>query len=195
MDATSIAQVRSQLEANALEIENLSKDEIRVKASIARYENRLNQTPVREQQQAGIVRETEALRTEYDELLKKEQESQLATNLEKQQGGQQFRLIDPASLPTVPSSPQRLKMSAGGAVAGLVLGLALAFLIEMKKSAFYSEKELHQCVPAPLMVGVPLLLTPAEERQRMRKAVVEWATASVLVLAVLAAEFYVYRFG
>ena len=94
---------KANLEANRLEIESLTKDESRLKASIAQYENRINQTPVREQQQAGILRDTEVLRQQYADLQKKEQESQLATNLEKQQGGQQFRLIDPASLPAVPS--------------------------------------------------------------------------------------------
>ncbi len=105
---------KAALEANRLEIENLTNDEKRLKAQIAQYESRINQTPVREQQQAGILRDTEVLRQQYAELQKKEQESQLATNLEKQQGGQQFRLIDPASLPSLPSSPKRVKMSLGG---------------------------------------------------------------------------------
>ena len=189
----AVAQIRSQLEANRVEMENLGREERQLKARIAEYENRVNQTPVREQQQAGIVRDTAALREEYGGLLKKEQESQLATNLERQQGGQQFRLIDPASLPVVPSSPKRLKMSFGGAAGSLFLGLALAFLVEMKTSAFHTEKELVDRLSPPLVMSVPLLLTPAEERARFRRGALEWLAGTVLVFAVMVAEYYVYR--
>ncbi len=115
-DDPAVAQIKANLEANRVEIENLTNDEKRLKAQVAQYENRINATPVREQQEAGILRDTEVLRLQYSDLQKKEQESQLATNLEKQQGGQQFRLVDPASLPTLPSSPNRTKLSLGGAV-------------------------------------------------------------------------------
>ena len=74
-------------------------------------------------------------------MQKKEQESQLATNLEKQQGGQQFRLIDAASLPILPSSPKRLKISLFGLAGGIVLGLALALFREMSDTSFHSEKD------------------------------------------------------
>ena len=166
-----------------------------MKASIAQYESRINQTPVREQQEAGILRDTEVLRQQYAELQKKEQESQLATNLEKQQGGQQFRLIDPASLPSVPSSPKRVKMSLGGAAGGLALGLALAFLMEMRDTSFHTEKDLTKHLAPPFVLGIPLLPTRTEERRRKWRNMFQWAAASAMLLVVAAAEFYVYRRG
>jgi succinoglycan biosynthesis transport protein ExoP len=194
-DDPAVAQLKSNLEANRLEIDTLTNDEKRLKASISQYENRLNQTPVREQEQAGIVRDTEALRLEYADLLKKEQESQLATNLEKQQGGQQFRLVDPASLPSVPSSPKRLKMSLGGLGGGLFLGLAVAFLMEMRDTSFHTEKELTRHLGPPFVMGIPLLPTPAEESRHKWLGVFQWLAASAMVLVVMVAEFYVYRRG
>jgi succinoglycan biosynthesis transport protein ExoP len=194
-DEPALAQIRSQLEANRSEIQNLSKDETRLKATMGQYENRLNQTPVREQQQAGIIRDTEALRQEYAELQKKEQESQLATNLEKQQGGQQFRLIDPASMPTVPSSPKRLKLSMTGAIGGLVLGLALAFFMEMRDTSFRSEKDLVLHSAPPFVLGIPLLTTKIEKRWLRQRSILEWLAGSALVFMVLIAELYVYKHG
>jgi hypothetical protein len=194
-DDVAVAQFRSQLEANRVEIDNLIKDESHLKVLIAQYENRLNQIPVREQQQGGIVRETEALRLEYAELQKKEQESQLATNLEKQQGGQQFRLIDPASLPLVPSSPKRFKLSLFGVAGGLAIGLLMAILLEMKDTSFYNEKELQHSIALPFVLSVPLLPTPAEERHGSRMGMARLMAGSVLTLLLLVAELYVYRRG
>jgi succinoglycan biosynthesis transport protein ExoP len=194
-DDPAVAQVKSQFEANRVEIGNLSSEEKRLKASISGYETRLNQTPIREQQQAGIARETEALRQDYATLQKKEQESQLATNLEKQQGGQQFRLVDAPNLPLVPSSPKRLKLSLGATAAGFALGLALAFFMEMKDTSFYTEKDLIRHLAPPFVMGIPLLPTPMEERQRKWRSAFQWVAASVMVMAVLAAELYVYKRG
>lgn len=191
----AVMQLKASLEANRLEIEGLTKDESRLKASIAQYENRINQTPVREEQQAGILRDTEVLRQQYADLQKKEQESQLATNLEKQQGGQQFRLIDPASLPAVPSSPKRLKMSFGGAAGGLILGFVLAFLMETRDTSFHTEKDLTKHLAPPFVLGIPLLPTRAEESRRKWRSLLQWGAASAMLLAVAAAEFYVYRRG
>jgi len=191
----SVVQLKSSLEATRMEIENLTNDERRLKADISQYENRINQTPVREQQQASILRDTEVLRQQYSELQKKEQESQLATNLEKQQGGQQFRLIDPASLPTVPSSPKRVQMSLGGAAGGFFLGLVLAFLMEMRDTSFYTEKDIAKHLGAPFVLGIPLLPTPKEQRRRKRSNLYQWAAASAIVLVVLAVELYVLRRG
>ena len=192
---SAVAQLRSNLEANRIEIENLTNDEKRLKAAIAQYEVRINQTPVREQQQAGILRDTEVLRLQYSDLLKKEQESQLATNLEKQQGGQQFRLIDPASLPTVPSSPKRAKIAMGGAMGGLLLGLALAILMEVRNTSFYTEKELTKHLAPPFVLGIPQLPTPGEKRRHKLRSMFRLVAASAMLLVVLVAELYVLKHG
>jgi polysaccharide chain length determinant protein (PEP-CTERM system associated) len=193
LDEPVIAQLKSSLEGNRVEIENLTKDEERLRSSISQYENRINQTPVREQQEASIIRDTEVLRQQYAELQKKEQESQLATNLEKQQGGQQFRLIDPASLPSVPSYPKRIKISLGGAGVGFVLAFGLALLMEMRDTSFHAERDLRKYLAPPFVLGIPLLPTPLEIRRKRWWNLFQWAAASGMVLVVLATELYVIR--
>jgi succinoglycan biosynthesis transport protein ExoP len=189
---TSIAQVKSQLESNRLEIENLSTDENQRNAAISEYQSRLNLTPVREQQLSGILRDYELSQKEYQDLLGKEQQSQLAMSLEKRQGGQQFRLAESPSLPTLPSSPKRLKISLGGAAGGFLLGLVLAVLAEMKNPKIYDENEVNRRFSVPLVVGLPLLLAPAEARLRRWTRLFEWLGGSALTVGVLAAEYFVY---
>lgn len=194
-DDPSLTQLKGQLEANRLEIEALIRDEKRLKATIAQYENRINQTPVREQQQASLLRETESLRLEYADLRRKEQESQLATNLEKQQGGRQFRLVDAANLPLVPSSPKRLKLSLVGFAVGIVLGLGLALVMELRNTSFRTEKDLAQHIEVPFLVEVPVLLTQKEEHRLKFKHALEWLAGSAMGFVVLIAEYYVYKHG
>jgi hypothetical protein len=192
-DDPAVAQLKANLAANRMEIDSLSADEKRLKGQIAQYEVRINETPIREQEQSSIVRDTESLRQQYAELQKKEQESQLATNLEKQQGGQQFRLIDPASLPSVPDSPNRLNISLGGAAGGLCLGLVLALLMEKRDTSYYVEKDVIRHLGPPFVLGVPTVFTAKEERRRAWRLRIEWLAATAMIMVVAAAEFYVYR--
>ena len=193
VEDVSIAQVKSQLEANRMEIENLLKDENRQRAVIEQYQSRLNTTPVREQELTGILRDYELSKLEYSDLLGKEQQSQLATSLEKQQGGQKFRLAEPPSLPTLPSSPKRLKIALGGAGGGLLFGLLLAVLVEIRNPTLHDDKDVSRRFSIPLVVGLPVLLTHSEARFRTWRRVFEWSVGSIMTAAVLVAEYYVYR--
>jgi len=197
-DPSAALQLKSQLEANRLEIENLSREEEKLKTGIEQYQKRLNQTPVREQQLAGVLRNYDQLKQDYADLLNKETQSRLSADLEKRQEGQQFRMVDQPSLPTVPSSPKRVMISLGGAAAGVLLGLALAFFVDSKDHSFRSEKDLNQRFPLPLVVGVPFLFTNTEKRSLTWNRTFEIVGGACLLLAVFAAEFYefyLYRHG
>src|SRR5581483_8710397 len=93
----TIAQVKSQLEANRIEVENATADQHRIETSIADYQRRLNLTPVREQQLSDILRGYDQSKRHYDDLLSKKTQSELATNLERRQQGERFNIIDPPS--------------------------------------------------------------------------------------------------
>jgi len=122
-------------------------------------------------------------------------DSELATSLIKRQQGQRFRIIDQPSLPSKPSYPPRMKISLAGLAAGIAVGLVLAFFVESRNHSLRDEHELRQVFAFPLVLGVPLLLSKAEERRRSHKAVLEWLGVVTLSLLMAAAEFYVYRRG
>jgi polysaccharide chain length determinant protein (PEP-CTERM system associated) len=188
---TTIAQLRSQLEANQAEIENLRRDQKRLDGQIATYERRLNLTPVREQQVAAVLRDYNLSKQNYEDLLNKKTQSELASSLEHQQQGQQFRIVDPPSLPTKPASPSRIRISLGGLAGGLCLAICFAMFIEVRRASFYTEDELKRQFALPIILGIPPLPTPSELRTRSKRRALEWLGGSVLLLVVLVAEAYV----
>jgi uncharacterized protein involved in exopolysaccharide biosynthesis len=189
------AQLKSQLEANRLEIQNAVAEQKQIESRIGEYQSRLNVTPVREQQLADILRDYDLSKKNYDDLLGKKTQSELATSLEKRQQGQQFRIVDQPSLPMKPSGADHVKISLGGIAAGLAIGVALAFLVETRNHSLLDEQELRRIFAFPLMVGVPMLLSKVELRRQSRTAVLEWLAGATLCLLVCATEFYVYRRG
>jgi polysaccharide biosynthesis transport protein len=193
-DATT-AQLKSQLEANQLEIQNATEDAEQTKARIAEYQRRLNLTPVREQELADLLRGYDQSKQHYDDLLSKKTNSELATSLERRQQGQRFRIIDRPSLPMKPSSADHVKISLGGLAAGIAVGVALTLLVETRDHSLRDEQELRRIFAFPMMIGVPMLLSKVEERRRSRVKALEWFAGVALCLLVCATEFYVYRRG
>jgi polysaccharide biosynthesis transport protein len=191
----ALAELLRQAETASHEVDTLSKEEARLQSEIGRYQGHLNLTPVREQQLNALVRDYDLIKHDYSDLLNRQLQSQLATTVEERGEGSQFRLVDPPTLPVRPSSPKRLKVSLGGAAAGLAAGVALVFLIGFLDQSFHSEKEINRHFALPFVLGVPYLLTPKDRGVRRWKMVAEWTTASVMILAVAMAEFLIYRRG
>lgn len=195
-DDPTLVQLKGQVESNVAEVRQSASEEQRLRAEIARYQGRLKLTPIREQQLAGIVRDYELFKQDYTDLLSRQLRSQLTANLEEQQGGRSFRLVDPPTLPVKPSSPKRLLISLGAVGAGIGLGVALALLMDMRDRSFHTEKELrHHLARVPLVIALPVLITPSEERRRKWTRTLEWVAGSAMILVVSIAELYVYRHG
>ncbi len=191
----AMAQLKSQLQANQLEIQNNETLEKQLQGQIAEYRNRLNLTPVREQQLAELNRNYELTKKNYDDLLTRKQASELATDLDQRQQGQRFRTIDQPSLPMKPAWPNHMAIALGGLGAGLALGIALVFILYFQDHSVMNEKELGRFFSFPLLIGVPSLPTRADVRRRSRMHVVEWVLGFALFVVVCASEYFVYRRG
>ena len=117
--AALLAQIQSQLKSNQVEIANREHSIVELKAKMDDYQARLNQEPVREQQLSDLTRGYEQSKANYDELLKKKNESAMATSMELLQQGERFRVIDPPSLPAetrLSQSPEVLWHWAGNRI-------------------------------------------------------------------------------
>jgi capsular polysaccharide biosynthesis protein len=72
-------------------------------------------------------------------------------------------VLDPANLPDKPSFPNRPLFAAGGLGGGLALGLAIAFLLEMKDSSLKTERDVEFALRLPVLAMIPEIeSTPAE---------------------------------
>ena len=88
----AIAQVKSQLEANRLEIQNATEDAKQIEARIDEYQRRLNLTPVREGQLAELLRGYDQAKQRYDDLSSKRHNPNWQPSLEIRQQGQRFTM-------------------------------------------------------------------------------------------------------
>jgi polysaccharide chain length determinant protein (PEP-CTERM system associated) len=194
-DPSLIAQLQSQLEANQIEIKNREQTIASLGSRINDYQARLNEEPVREQQLADLTRGYEQSKASYDELLKKKNDSAMATSMELLQQGERFRVLDPPSLPLKPSFPNRLKFCGIGLIVGIGLGAGVVWAFEMMDDRIFSESELRKLLPVAVISELPVIAGPTSEKVTQAKAWVGWVAAALVFSVMLAGSAFSYLGG
>jgi hypothetical protein len=63
--------------------------------------------------------------------------------------------MDPPNLPSTPTSPDRLKYITGGFGGGLILGIGMALLLELKDKALRTEGDIQDLLQLRTLAMVP----------------------------------------
>jgi succinoglycan biosynthesis transport protein ExoP len=193
--SSPMVQLQGQIKANRVEIANREREIADLKIKVTDYQARLNQEPVREQQLSDLTREYEQSKANYDELLKKKNESAMATSMELLQQGERFRIIDPPSLPVRPDFPNRLKFCVIGLGIGLAMGFVVAGAFETMDDRVYDEKELQKLLPVAVISEIPALTAATDEQNERRRLWMGWATAVFVSVTILLGSALSYLRG
>jgi polysaccharide chain length determinant protein (PEP-CTERM system associated) len=154
-EPAQITQLRAQIHTYDQVISEKTKEQEDIKQQIRLYQDRVQSSPIVEEQYKELTRGYETALESYNDLQKKQGESEMATELERQQEGEQFRVLDPANLPDKPAFPDRMKFVLGGLGGGLALGLGLAFLLEMRDTSLRTERDVEFVLRLPVLAMVP----------------------------------------
>jgi polysaccharide chain length determinant protein (PEP-CTERM system associated) len=153
--------LRADLQMIDRQIATKQADERRLRESIDQLRRHIDATPTRESELTSLTRDYDTVSKLYTTLLGKKKDSEIARNLENRQIGAQFKLLDPASVPTRPISPNRPKLTMAGGALGLALALGLIAFVEYRNSGLRTEDEVAACLGLPVIAVVPMMTMPA----------------------------------
>ena len=105
------------------------------------------------------------LRNQYQQISENLLKAQNSARMATEQRAERLSLVEPASLPDRPYSPNRPLLIAAGAAAGLLVGLLLALGIELVNRPVRSPRQLEQ-LDIPVIGLVPLIKTKSQSRPR-----------------------------
>lgn len=178
LDPQAVRLRQALAEAEA-EIKALKAEEKRLRADIAAYQRRVQETPLREQESQELSRDYDSTRELYASLLKRHAESQLAESMEQRQKGEQFRIIDPAIAAEQPAAPNRERLFLVGLLLALGTAAGAVVLAEQLDTSFHTVDDLRAFTPVPVLVSIPRIVRETDIRRRRRRL---WlATASALL--------------
>ncbi len=129
----AIQQLRTKIKQDNFNIADLTKRQAQIQDQVRSVQSRLQASPAVEQQLKELSRNYQTASDIYNELLKKRENSVMATDLEHQQEGETFRVVDSPSLPSTPSFPKKSVFLGGGVGAGLALSLGHSVLARAQR--------------------------------------------------------------
>jgi polysaccharide chain length determinant protein (PEP-CTERM system associated) len=156
-----IRQLRLQIHQYQDLIAQATRDQKKLQQEIAVYQSRVASSPAIEGEYKELARDYDNAQKVYQDDLAKQSTSKMATQAEQSQQGEQMALLNPATLPDLPSFPNRLLFAGGGLGAGLVLGLGLALWLELRDKCIRTEADAEAALALPLLVAVPWVVETA----------------------------------
>jgi polysaccharide chain length determinant protein (PEP-CTERM system associated) len=155
VEPQQVQQLRAQLHQAELTIRQKRNDQEQLKPQIKALQSRIQLSPIVQQEFKALTRDYQTALNFYNDLLKKRDEAQMATELERRQQGENFRVLDPPSFPESPSFPNRRLFTFGGLMAGLGLGAGLALLVESGDKSLRKRQDVEVYLALPTLAVIP----------------------------------------
>lgn len=166
--STDIAGV--QIEGRIAVIENrirmLTKQTENTMQEIASLEERIARTPEVERGITGLTRDYDNLFQEYQEMLAKRGDAQLAENLEENQQAEKFSILEPALHPDKPSSPDRPKLTFLAIFGALGAGTLVAGALELLQARIRGRTHLSSIMDGQPIAVIPYIYSEADKSSR-----------------------------
>ena len=178
--------MRQQQHNVRLEIKSLKAEINETRFQIKSYKKMVGETPKREQELLSLRRNYDNLQELYNSLLARKLEAEIAVSMEKKQKGEQFRVVDPAKVPSSPVEPDVRKIILLTLALGLGLGGGLAFLKETLDTSFKIPNDIEDELHLPILVSLPIQKTKQElTRVRLKNILAYTATGLVFILSAM----------
>ena len=185
------AILSSQIADLKVEMSALQSKNNQIQAQIALIQTRVDNAPLRAMELAKTTRDYDITLRKYQDLQAKGLESQLSANMEKSQKGEQFHVVDPASFPEKPFSPNRPRIVLFGLVLGLAAGIGLVFLSEALDTSLKTVDELESYVSVPFLAAIPAVATRGSVlEKRQAQCVLVLASVASLIVGIGAIRLY-----
>lgn len=159
------------------------------------FKERLARIPFRDTEWQRLTRDYKEFKDRYEKLVKLRFQADSAQNIERQQKGDQFKILDQARYPKKPFKPDFVKYIFVAMVLGLGLGGGIAFGLEMLDTSFKNSTDLENFLEIPVTASIPILRTKGEEI-KAALAFRFWQIAFLVSVAVIAGGiFLLWKLG
>ena len=150
------AGIQQQIAANSQAIQSLmgQRDAMLARASSAMAGQ--TRAPAVMEQASQLENRAATLRVQYQQVSENLMKAQNSARMASEQRADRLTLVEPASLPDRPTSPNRPLIIAAGALAGLGLGLLIVLGLEFVRRPIRSPRQV-ELLGFPVLGVVPFL--------------------------------------
>jgi len=185
-------KINSKIDASEREVKRLFNRKKDINKKLSLYEKRVAETHQVKRAYDDLIRDYENNLAKYKELRAKELQAELAQNLEAENKGESFTLIEPPLVPSKPEKPNRPKIFIMGVVASIGLGVGLAILFDMLVGGVRGYNQISRVLGANPLVVVPVLTIKEDKKPKLNSNYIRiyWLIA-LAVVAVVSFHFLI----
>lgn len=183
----AVSRLEARIETARARADLLADQQRNLRNSIAQQRSQIQRAPQVERDLAALQRDYDAARAQYEDLRAKQMSAQIVQNLEGEQKGERFSLLEPPQLPEYPVKPERRKLVALGFFVALAVSAAIVMLLETIYGRVRGVTALTALTGQRPLVVIPYISTSAELRasENLRKRAIYMVAGLGLVVLVI----------
>ena len=181
ISSPAVRQVDSEMRERMALLVGLRQTQIEIENKISSIDNQLKAVPEIERQYSMLNRRFEDAVKRHDEVQAKLATARMASQLESEQLGERFTLIDAPRLPSQPASPNRLGILMLGIVLAGALAIAALALAEVMDGSVRSSRDIQELLGMPPLAAIPFVETRSDRRRRVVRNLVYVSFAGLMV--------------
>ncbi len=192
-DNPAYIQLQARLQGTMSELQGLRSQLGELIAKRSDLERRMSSAPEVERQYRALTRDYESAQAKYQEVTAKRQEAELASNLETEQKGERFSLIEPPVIPEKPSKPNRLAIGIIGTILALAVAVAVGGVLEATDDRVHGRAGILRTLGVPPLAVIPSIETDGTLRQKLRRRLMMLTAFVVAIMIALIAIHLLFR--
>ncbi len=149
-------QLRSQLIALNGDIKAREARQRQLQDRLTQLRGSMGGLPAVQTQFTALNSQYEEMQKNYNALLEQQQEAAMMTALDQREQAQQFAVVEAATLPILPFSPNLLLLKMAVVLVGLLVGFLLALVVEVGDDTMHNSDEVAAYLKLPVMVSLPM---------------------------------------
>ncbi len=156
-------QLKEDLAKTDAELESLKARTAELSRQQQEIQSIFGRMPKEQEEWTKLQRDRNVYQQIYDQLLQKLENAKVSKDIEFSDKGERYRIVDAATLPLFPASPNRVKMILLGILFGIVSGIGAVFGLEYFDHSFKDEDSIEDNLKLPVLAAIPSIVTEADE--------------------------------
>ncbi len=162
-------QIKLQLVQQEGTIAALKERVVQARSEVEKWTKMAHRMPQVESELVRLNRDYGIIKNGYQQLRSRQESARLAQELETKAQKVQFRVIDPPKLPIKPSGPNRPLFHVMVLLAGIVGGIAFAFVLSQINATFSTVQRLRDTFTLPVLGRISAIVSVQDRRRRYRE--------------------------